>query len=490
MRWLRPKYFAPATLAAALSIFFALTLFPISYPGLHYDELFFVNAALGDLNGFFVFAKLGALPLYLMPYIGALKAWIYWPIFKVFGVSVWSIRLPVLLLAAGGIALLFRLAKILGGAWVAALTVFLLVANPTFVWGIKSEVGPVAIEFFLQVAGAYAFFTGAGAPVLTALFILGMFNKISFIWWVAGLVAAGTLFFPARRRALLIAGGLSALFLPAWNAYFHFVSAAGEFSSFSAAARWEYMNPLWQAVLEGVNFYRLVFDPYAGIQPNAKHWAVVVFLGWFYFGFVSRNKENRNAIRFLGVQILVTFTCIFFTARATAYWHFLHLIPWFALLSALVLQRLRYAGAAIAVLFLFELSVVSSAYVRKTGAAPINPYWSTATYPLINWCRAENRKCVSLEWGTQNQIFSFVRDPRRAWEFLANPALDPELHYVAYSYGAGRGVMDRKADFFTLVEKAGKEAEIETRFDEKGKTIFEVYRITEKGIPAPPLKSK
>ena len=101
-----------AVAATAITLSAALFLLAngagLSDPGLQYDELLFVNAVLGDsypYHGFIYSAPLG-IPTMLMPYIGALKAWLYTPIFSVFGVTVDSIRLPALLLAALALGLL------------------------------------------------------------------------------------------------------------------------------------------------------------------------------------------------------------------------------------------------------------------------------------------------------------------------------------------------------------------------------------------------
>ena len=59
----------------------------IRYPGLHYDEMAFVNAALGGIDDTFIVEKIGSFPVYICTYIGALKAYLYFPIFALFGVS-------------------------------------------------------------------------------------------------------------------------------------------------------------------------------------------------------------------------------------------------------------------------------------------------------------------------------------------------------------------------------------------------------------------
>src|SRR6185436_13564341 len=68
--------------AAALAFLCWCTLSAIERPGVEYDEVLFVNAALGGhwANGGFVARRLFGVPTMVMPYSGALKSWLYAPI--------------------------------------------------------------------------------------------------------------------------------------------------------------------------------------------------------------------------------------------------------------------------------------------------------------------------------------------------------------------------------------------------------------------------
>src|SRR5437764_7405456 len=88
-----------AALAAAL-IFISLAAYRIQLPGLYYDELAFVNAAQGGADNTFIHMQLGSVPFLVFPYMGALKAWVYAPVFRFFGVSALTIRLRAILIRA------------------------------------------------------------------------------------------------------------------------------------------------------------------------------------------------------------------------------------------------------------------------------------------------------------------------------------------------------------------------------------------------------
>ena len=68
----------------AIAIYLICSLSYIDKPGLYYDETLFVNVALGNEDGSFIDleAPIGPyrIPVMLMPYIGALKSYFYFPI--------------------------------------------------------------------------------------------------------------------------------------------------------------------------------------------------------------------------------------------------------------------------------------------------------------------------------------------------------------------------------------------------------------------------
>ena len=81
------------------------------------DELDFVNAAQGAPDNTMIQMRLGSVPLLIMPYLGALKAWISAPVFSLFGVSALTIRLPAIPLAAVTLLIFSQLMRAeLGGS--------------------------------------------------------------------------------------------------------------------------------------------------------------------------------------------------------------------------------------------------------------------------------------------------------------------------------------------------------------------------------------
>jgi 4-amino-4-deoxy-L-arabinose transferase-like glycosyltransferase len=137
----------------------------------------------------------------VMTYIGSLKTLLYWPIFRIFGTSPWTLRLPVILLGAVTIFVFFHLARVSAGAWAAAIGALLLATDPVFLLTDTFDWGPVALEHVFLVTGCwflYRFGSHKGPSArmwdLAAGFLC---------WALTGMVAGGMLvFWPEIRRWL------------------------------------------------------------------------------------------------------------------------------------------------------------------------------------------------------------------------------------------------------------------------------------------------
>jgi 4-amino-4-deoxy-L-arabinose transferase-like glycosyltransferase len=129
------------TLALGLYLFFSLTY--LTLPGLQYDETNFANAAMGKRDALFcfwepkIFAK--KLPLMIMPYIGAVKSALYAPIFKVFGESATTVRLPVVLIGLCTLLISYALFRRMFDRKIAVISLFLFATDPTFIFGNKLD---------------------------------------------------------------------------------------------------------------------------------------------------------------------------------------------------------------------------------------------------------------------------------------------------------------------------------------------------------------
>src|SRR5512144_3142944 len=82
----------------------------IPYPGIQNDEALFSSGIYDPGRTISQVSVFGHhIPMMLISYLGALKSWIYAPILEVWDPSVWSVRLPVLMLGALTVWLFWRL---------------------------------------------------------------------------------------------------------------------------------------------------------------------------------------------------------------------------------------------------------------------------------------------------------------------------------------------------------------------------------------------
>jgi len=200
-RWARWEI---PTLLGVLAVYLALATYKIHSPGLYYDEMLFVGPAAGERP----YVKCFGLPLLIFPYIGALKSWIYTPIFALFEVSAVSIRLPVILISCGTLVLGYSLVRrILSPRWAVAFTGACAV-HPGFVFLTKVDWGPVALMLFVKALCLVLLFKWLEGPqrICWSVFgvcILGFFDKFNFVWFVVALVfSTSAIYWPEIFRKL------------------------------------------------------------------------------------------------------------------------------------------------------------------------------------------------------------------------------------------------------------------------------------------------
>ncbi len=206
-----PSLFRIVVPAALIALFVALATVALDKPGYYYDEVIFVPVALRVLGQCDVDAavtmRAGCLPLMqTLGYVGAVKAWLHAPIFAAFGVNVWTVRLPSILVAALALFVLWRFAKReLGTAW-ALLLLTLLATDPVLINHARLDWGPQMIAALMRVVSIAAMWrwlqTGRAhwLAALCAALLVGFVDKLNFVWVIAALAGATALV--AGRLAL------------------------------------------------------------------------------------------------------------------------------------------------------------------------------------------------------------------------------------------------------------------------------------------------
>jgi dolichyl-phosphate-mannose-protein mannosyltransferase len=199
---------------AACCLFLLLAILIIPYAGIQADEALFSTPLFPHIAKDLRLPLLPHhVPLMVMTYVGSLKTLLYWPIFRIFGASPWTVRLPVALLGAVTIFFFFHLAGAVGGTRAATIGAFLLATDPVFLLTNTFDWGPVALEHVFLVTGCwfvYRFGSHPGPDArlwdLAAGFLcwgLALWNKAIFVWALSGLIAGGVLVFWPEIRSRL-----------------------------------------------------------------------------------------------------------------------------------------------------------------------------------------------------------------------------------------------------------------------------------------------
>ena len=149
MRWLAP---------GSMSLFYFLAaLIFIPYPGLQNDELFFSGSLFSPEFTYYRLAIGSAkIPLMVMSYSGALKTWLYAPLFGWMAPSVWSVRVPVALIGAATVWLTWIWVRRIAGIRAAVIATALLASDTLYLLTDVFDWGPVALQHLLLMGGLIA----------------------------------------------------------------------------------------------------------------------------------------------------------------------------------------------------------------------------------------------------------------------------------------------------------------------------------------------
>lgn len=207
--------------AAAVGFYLVAALLILPYPGIEADEALFAGGIYSP-ERMAASVELAGRPVatMIMGYIGALKAWLYAPVFSLLGVSVWTLRVPVMLAGAATIWLFASLLARLGGPRAAAIGALLLATDPIFLTTTVFDWGPVALQQLLLVGAMLALVRFSGERrdrylVLGCLALgLAVWHKAVFLWLLAAMAVSAAalareeLFALARRYWPRAAGAL------------------------------------------------------------------------------------------------------------------------------------------------------------------------------------------------------------------------------------------------------------------------------------------
>lgn len=191
-------------------LFFVLALAFVPLIGIQNDESIFASVVYGPIAREFRLRAFGHdVPLMVMTYLGALKSWLYALLYAIFQPSVWSLRLPPILIGAATVWIFARLVTKAQKSTAAALAGAILLAfDPSFFLTTVFDWGPVALQHFFIASGVLLLLHFAHTQRQAALaggfacLGAGLWDKALLSWSLFGLGIATLLVFSKELRQM------------------------------------------------------------------------------------------------------------------------------------------------------------------------------------------------------------------------------------------------------------------------------------------------
>ncbi|HLK21715.1 MAG TPA: glycosyltransferase family 39 protein [Bryobacteraceae bacterium] len=383
--------------------------------GIQTDEALIANPIFGSIaNQFRIRLFHHNIPLMLMDYVGALKSWLYWPIFAIFRPSPESLRWPVLILGAVTIWLFYLLLNRIAGARAALAGCALLATDTMFLLTTEIDWGPVALQHLLLVTACLLLLRGSLFFGFLALG-LGLWDKASFGWMLGGLAFAGVIVFPReisrrldrRNIAVALAGFLlGASPLIVFNARNHWPTHAA-FSMENVTQK----ATVLKSTLDG-------FGLFGYMAVGSEHRNILLPALVIAAATAPFCRKSRRAILFGLVFMIAAWILMAFTANAGGSVHHAVLLwpfPQFVIALALAeaSQRLGRKGL---IAFVALISILCSANLRLTYQyhaslvrnGPMLTF-TDAIYPLSDSLFGETHEVIVMDWGIYDPLLLLNR---------------------------------------------------------------------------------
>jgi hypothetical protein len=394
----------------------------LNQPGLYYDEMLFVNGATGGHTNIFINRRFMGIPIFLMDYIGALKAWVYYPIFAIFGVNTWSVRLPAILIGtAGALMLIFALWRAFGPRAALAGAILILL-DPTMIIHSRLDWGPNALMFFfrgllvLSVVNWTRTLSFRWACIAVIAICLGLFDKLNFIWMTCATMASVVLIYfgklktftrEHKARAWLLAG---------------IAAGATGMAILKGIRVAEHLNVGWgDRIIYAFHALRITiagggalnFISGDGARVENAFWlgyVLALILGiWGIRKFIKDAEQKRLLIWMATLVVLVTLAFVL-TKTATGPHHASMLCGlWQLLLAPLVAMAWNKLDTKITagkILYGTSLACVAAGNLIvivtcvKAFAKPININWDPVSWQAAQLAKEyQNANFICTDWG-------------------------------------------------------------------------------------------
>jgi dolichyl-phosphate-mannose-protein mannosyltransferase len=459
-------------------------------------------------------------PVMLISYLGALKAWFYNGVFLFAPPRPMVLRFPMLLFAAGTLWLFFELLNRTMGRRAAWIGTLLLATDTGYLLLNTADYGPVTLQFVFKLAALVLlvrFHENASKQELAGaffLFGLGMWDKAVFAWVLFGLVIAAMAVFPREVRKHLSGANIAVagLALLAGALPLVIYNIAHPLETLRSNARLEQAAVLSKAaLLRGTMDGSVMFGFLTSVEPGPQpgqpnHWYQSLSLTasrwtghphhtvmlWAAIAAVLSlvflwKTPARQPILFGLIACIATWLPMVLTAGAgKAAQHVILLWPFQLIPIAAALAQIPAARAAIVTVLLCgsNLAVTNQYYadlvvngpaIRWTDAMdPLDRYLSDLRAPRIfaaDWGFIETMNLLSegelpmyyADTGSDQVIEVLLRDPSNV--------------FVAHSSGFAFHPRERAALEDVARREHYQEEPLTTIQDRNGRPTFDVFRF-------------
>jgi hypothetical protein len=456
--------------------------------------------------------------LMVMSYVGSLKTHLWMPIFALWEPSPAAIRIPAILTGALSVWLFYLLVRRTLGIQAALVGVALLATDSLYLFTVRLDWGPVALQHVMLVGGLYAL-TRRWVGVAFFLFGLGTWDKALFVWSLIGMAVAGFVIF--RREIIAELRWKTALV-----AALAFCAGAYPLIRYNVKHDWVTFRsnavPGEESVLAKARVLRESLDSSVAIAPIVREWwdgrqnepqtplerAVAGFANLFgnphgnahlwlmIAGILSLplvwNTPAWRAILFATVFMAVVWAQMAWARNGgTSIHHTVLLWPMPILIIAAAGSQLpsRLAAVLTTAVVIWNLAVTASWYsdLNRFGGQAV---WSDAIYELADALEEmpEAQVCA-LEWGFFDNLrvlsngrvqVCVAEDPvtEEGKKYAHMQMSRPEIVYLAHTPGneVEKDRVQRIQAFAT--EQGFRMTDVRRFADSNGRETLLMYRLS------------
>ncbi len=441
----------PRTVLFCLISYLILACLFLTFPGVQSDELLFGNVALGKISETnHIVYQFKNFPLLHLPYIGIVKAAIFYPIFKIFDVSVYTIRFPIILLTCISLWYIYKSVKLaFQNEFIALASTVLLATDATLLAMTRTDVGPVGIELFLKSVIIYIwvkFLKEQKTKILwwlPILMFLGVYNKLNFIWFVNALIGINVLLFSKDIRIIL--KEKTSYYLPlffsvsiSFGYYFFLINSFKSLTGyFTKDLSFTFFINQTQALygrmlgnFKGELFYNVQYNGWSsfkkiGLFPSLKIDQLTTILFYFLSVLILivalyniknifKNGINNNKFFYFFLGLIVLTCCQMLpVVNATNPWHIFTIYPFFTVCFCFCIEKIskrRFIGYGIVGLLLVTNTNAYSHFLSAFKYKTPKFFWSKQISNLIQFAKKSPNQFIAVTWGVEDQLITFNQE--------------------------------------------------------------------------------